>query len=188
MQKPPEITFRDVEHSKELDEMIRNEIKKLEKVCDHMVSCKVTVEKEQKSQEVGNPYKVMVHVTVPPGHEIVSKNKHIKGEVYQPLMVSIRETFDNEQEQLRELVQRQQDEVKSHKNQEINGVVRKLFTESGYGFIENEHGEEIYFHQNSVLNNDFDKIRIGTGVSYFGEMGEKGPQARSVKIINQPGI
>lgn len=187
MQRPLQISFRDVEHTKELDALIRNEVKKLEKVCDHMVGCKVTVEKIQKSHETGNPYRVRVDVTVPPGHEIVSKNKHKKGEATQPLMAAIRESFDNERDQLRDLVQKQQYEVKNHKNKEINGVVRKLFPERGYGFIENEEGVEIYFHRNSVLNNDFDKTKIGTGVSYIEEAGEKGPQASSVKIVNQPG-
>ncbi len=188
MQRPLEITFRGVEHTKELDDLIRNEVEKLEKICDHIIGCKVTVEKIQESQEKGNPYMVRVDATVPPGHEIVSKNKHSKGEVVEPLMAAIRESFDNEQDQLKELVQKQQYEVKDHKTEELNGVVRKLFSERGYGFIENEQGEEIYFHQNSVLNNDFDKVKIGTGVSYIEEMGEKGPQARSVKIINQPGV
>ncbi len=186
MQKPLEISFRGIEHTTELDDLIRAEAEKLEKVCDYIIGCRVAVEKIQQSQRKGNPFRVRVDVTVPHGHEIVSKNKQSKEQVYQPLTTVIHQTFSNEREQLKELVHRQHNDIKRHTKQKTNGIVKKLFEEEGYGFIEGLQGQEIYFHKNSVLNNDFERITIGTGVRYTEEMGEKGPQASTVKIVNKP--
>ena len=66
------------------------------------------------------------------------------------------------------------------------GIVQKLFIEDGYGFIRTiDTSDEIYFHKNSVLHNDFDKIKVGTGVRFVSEIGDKGPQASSVEIIDK---
>jgi len=42
-------------------------------------------------------------------------------------------------------------------------------------------------HKNAVLHGDFDCVEIGTGVRFEEEMGEKGPQASTVQIIDKPG-
>jgi hypothetical protein len=38
-----------------------------------------------------------------------------------------------------------------------------------------------------VLNNDFERLTVGTEVRYDLEMGEKGPQASSVQIVGKLG-
>ena len=50
-----------------------------------------------------------------------------------------------------------------------------------FGFIETNDGREIYFHRNSVLNGDFAKLAVGAHVTFAEEMGDKGPQASTVK-------
>jgi cold shock CspA family protein len=44
---------------------------------------------------------------------------------------------------------------------------------------------EIYFHRNSVLDADFDKLKIGTEVRFVEEAGDKGPQASTVKVVGK---
>jgi cold shock CspA family protein len=50
----------------------------------------------------------------------------------------------------------------------------------------NLKGEDVYFHKNSVLHNDFGRLTKGTGVRYNEEMGQKGLQASSLKIVDKP--
>ena len=65
-------------------------------------------------------------------------------------------------------------------------IVDKLFIEQGYGFIRTiDTSDEVYFHKNSVLHNDFSRIKIGTGVRFVSEIGQKGLQASSVEIIDK---
>ena len=59
---------------------------------------------------------------------------------------------------------------------------QNLILMNDYGTIETPDGREIYFHRNSVLNADFDRLENGASVRFTEEMGEKGPQASSVHI------
>jgi cold shock CspA family protein len=52
----------------------------------------------------------------------------------------------------------------------------------GYGFIETADGREIYFHRNSILNDDFGRLRIGAAVRFAEESGDRDPQASSVWV------
>jgi len=61
---------------------------------------------------------------------------------------------------------------------------RKSSTRVGYGFLTTPEGRELYFHRNAVLGRDFDKLEVGTEIRYDEEMGEAGPQATSVKVID----
>jgi cold shock CspA family protein len=55
----------------------------------------------------------------------------------------------------------------------------------GYGFIESSEGVELYFHRNSVLKASFEKLAVGTEVSFVEEKGDRGPQAAVVRIVGR---
>ncbi len=187
MQLPLEISYRNVNKTEALESLIHEKTEKLEQVCDYMTSCRVAVEEIQKHQRSGNPFRVRVDITVPPGHEIVAKKEPGEEEMHKQLPTVIRDTFDAARRQLQELVERQREEVKSHPEQQVEAVVGKLFRKHGYGFIRTIDGREVYFHKNSVLNDDFERLEVGTGVRFEETEGEKGPQATTVQIIDKPG-
>jgi cold shock CspA family protein len=60
------------------------------------------------------------------------------------------------------------------------GTVTELSPEGGFGFLEAE-GRGVYFHRNSVLAGQFDRLRIGSRVRFADEAGEKGAQAIPVR-------
>jgi cold shock CspA family protein len=101
----------------------------------------------------------------------------------------IRDVFDGAEKQLRKLVEKQRGEVKTHEEQQPVAIVSSLFKEDGYGFLKSVTDDrEIYFHENSVAGNEFERLEVGTGVWYQAELGEKGLQATTVRIINKPGV
>jgi len=187
MQVPIEISFRGVERTPAMESLIREQADKLEQVCDHITSVRVTVEKPSEHVSTGNAYRVRVIARIPPGHELVASRDPGGGEMHDPLEKIIRETFHALWRQVKEVKQRQKGEVKKHPAQEAAGIVTKLFKEEGYGFILAPEGHEIYFHRNSVLHNDFERLTIGVGVRYFEESGKDGPQASTVDIVDKPG-
>jgi len=67
-------------------------------------------------------------------------------------------------------------------------LVVRVFRDKGYGFIKTVEGEEYYFHKNSVLHDDFERLKIGTEVRFAEELGREGPQASSVQIVNKRGV
>jgi cold shock CspA family protein len=187
MQVPLEISFRDIEKSDAIETLIREKTQKLEKICDYMTSCRVAVAKPQKHQQSGSPYRVRLDVRIPPGHEIVVKREPGEGDMHEPLDKVIRGVFDSAWRQVKEIVERQRDDVKTHPQQEAGGLVDELVQSEGYGFLRTVDGRRVYFHRNSVLNDDFDRLEVGTGVRFVEEMGEDGPQASTVQIVDKPG-
>jgi cold shock CspA family protein/ribosome-associated translation inhibitor RaiA len=187
MKVPLEIAFKGIEHTEEIEALIREEADKLERVCDYLISCRVAVEKRQQHQEVGNPYRVRIDLTVPPGHELVVKREPSKGDMHDPLSIVLKHAFTSAARQLRKLVELQRGAVKAHPEQQVTAVVHKLFPQEGYGFLRTvDTQDEIYFHRHSVLHDDFDRLTIGLGVRYTAEEGEKGLQATSVQIVDTP--
>jgi cold shock CspA family protein/ribosome-associated translation inhibitor RaiA len=187
MNIPLEIRFKGIGKTKEINNLIEEKAGKLERICNYISSCRVAVEKPQRHQRSGTPYRVRIDITVPPGHELVARREPSHGDVHQELAAEIREAFEAAERQLKELVDRQRGETKAHPHHQVSGIVNKLFKEDGYGFLRTLDGREIYFHRNSLLDSDFDQLTIGTGVNYTEHMGEKGPQASAVRVSGKPG-
>jgi cold shock CspA family protein len=62
------------------------------------------------------------------------------------------------------------------------GEVVKLVPSLECGFIRAADGRDIYFHANSVMNDGWKKIQVGSRVRFAEEMGENGPQASTVHL------
>jgi cold shock CspA family protein len=41
----------------------------------------------------------------------------------------------------------------------------------------------VYFHRNSVLDDAFDDLEVGSRVAFVEERGDKGPQASTVQVV-----
>jgi cold shock CspA family protein len=63
--------------------------------------------------------------------------------------------------------------------------VAKFLAGDNCGFIETADGREVFFHRNSVLDEAFDRLTVGSEVRFVEEMGEKGPQASTVRLIGK---
>ena len=187
MQVPLEVTYRDVEKTETLETLVREKVAKLEQVCDRLNSCRVAIEKIHDRPSSGSPYRVRIDMTVP-GQELVAESNPGEGIQYIEVQPVIRDAFDAARRQLQEISERQRNRVKTHEAQDMTAIVAKIFRDEGYGFIKTFDDREVYFHRNSVLHDDFDRLEVGTGVHFFLEDGEEGPQASTVKIVNKPGV
>ena len=188
MQQPLEITFRDVERTPSLEKLIYKEASKLDKAHNNVIRCRIAVEKPHEYQKTGNPFRIRLEILVPKNPEIVVTRDPSDEEMHNPLEFIIKDTFKTAKRRLRKLEDRQRWDVKKHPEQETTAVIEKLFQKEGYGFLRTVDGQEIYFHRNSVLNDEFDRLEIGTGVNFVKKMGKKGPQASSVRLVDKPNI
>lgn len=187
MQVPMEISFRGVRRTAELDRLIQKKAAHLDKVCKTLISCRLAVEQPQAHQQNGNPYRVRLDLRVPPGHELVVRSKPREHPMHEDLHAVVTETFDAAERQLRKLVEQMHGRVKAHPDQQTGAFVTRIFRDQGYGFIRGLDGTDYYFHRNSVLHNGFDRLDVGTGVSFVAETGQEGPQASTVEIVDKPG-
>jgi ribosomal subunit interface protein len=188
MQVPLEISYRDVHKTESIEALIREKAAKLERIDDHINSCRIAVERPQKFQSHGNPYRVRITLRVPPGHELAVHREPSKGDLHSDLESEVRAAFDAAERQLKELKEKRRSDVKQHPDQQMQATIERLFPEQEYGFLRTLDGRQVFFHRNSVLHNEYDRLEIGTGVRYSEEMGVDGPQASTVEIIDKPSL
>ena len=62
------------------------------------------------------------------------------------------------------------------------GTIKKL-TDKGFGFIDTDSGQDIFFHHSNLEGVSYDELQEGQRVSYTEGQGPKGPRAENVKVI-----
>ncbi len=176
MQRPLKITARDFTLTAAIEQQIRDRVAALERFDDRMSGCEVAVEGHVGHHRHGGPFKVRVRLTVPRGEFEV--NRHSDDD----LAVAIRDAFDAARRRIEDHARELRGQVKTHEEAPRARVTR-VFPQEGYGFLTTPEGDEIYFHRNSVMPPGFDHLAIGAEVRFVPEMGDGGPQASTVAIV-----
>jgi cold shock CspA family protein len=187
MNVPVELTFRDVPKTDAIEALVLRHASSLERFCDHVSSCRIAIERPQCHQRAGNPYRVRIDVTVPPGHELVVSQDPLDNDLHADLTTVINHAFKAMRRRLQRLVDAQRGDVKPRS--EPRAIVVRLFRDQDYGFLKSPEGRELYFHRHSVLHDAFDELDVGTEVRFAEAEGEgvMGPQASSVQVVAKPG-
>jgi cold shock CspA family protein/ribosome-associated translation inhibitor RaiA len=200
MQLTPTITFHGVERTSALEAEVMRRVRKLETYYPRIIGCRVLVDLVQRHHESGNRYHVRIDLTVP-GEGIVVTHEagphatalDIDAEKLtkaaesdaerKHAVVAIRDAFDVARRRLQDCARRQRGSVKTAARA-ARGRVSQLFPIDDYGYIQAEDGHEVYFQRSSVLRNDFDRLAVGTVVSFAEARGDKGPQASTVRLAH----
>ena len=64
----------------------------------------------------------------------------------------------------------------------MEGKIKKLIWDRGFGFITGEDGKDIFFHRSSLDGDFFNALKEGTSVEFDLETGPKGQRAVNIKI------
>lgn len=187
MQVPLELSYKDVPRIGWIDSYVAERVERLDRLSDDIIACRVAIEREQHNHVKGNPYRARVEVTLPQKKDLVADKTGTVENLDVQLRPIIRKAFEAVEKQIQKETARRRGEVKHH--EEPQALVVRLFEKDGYGFIKSPvDGEEYYFHRNAVLHDDFERLNPGTRVRFTAEMGEDGPQASTVQIIDKPGV
>lgn len=62
------------------------------------------------------------------------------------------------------------------------GVIKKLISDKGFGFIAGDSGE-LFFHHTAVEGVSFETLQEGQAVEFTEGRGPKGPRAESVRVV-----
>jgi cold shock CspA family protein/ribosome-associated translation inhibitor RaiA len=199
MQIPPTITFRHLGGTDALETDIRKRLDQLERYCPSIMSARVVVEPAERHHRAGNRYHIRIDLTVPGeviaiAHEASlrstaralaasrTRKQDEPGLATRRLGVAVREAFEVGRRRLQDYVRRRRRDVKQHAPRSVGRVVR-LFPAGAYGFLETDDGHEVYFHRNSVLDDAFASLAIGSRVAFVETRGNKGPQASTVRRV-----
>lgn len=180
MQIEPQVSFRNVNRTDALDSTILEGIEKLTAVHDRITSVRMAVEDQGGSGTQDHLYRVRIDITIP-GAEVVVKETPSDGP-HPPLSQVLNQAFEAARRQLKETRMQRRGKVKDHSPRAV-GRVTRIFPGEGYGFIEDDRGREIYFHQNAVARDGWERLDTGHPVEFEEEQGDKGPQAVVVYTV-----
>jgi cold shock CspA family protein len=186
MEIAPEIIFHDVDRADWIEAYVLERLRHLERFARGMTRCRVTLTRES-AQQTGSRYSVLVEVHLPPQHDLAAKKQKDIAEMPTQMPALINLAFGAIERQVKKAAQLRRGEEKAHEaDGQPHGVVEKLFDGEGYGFIRTiEDDRQFYFHRNSVLHDEFDRLAVGTEVRFTPELGADGPQASSVQVVGK---
>ena len=67
----------------------------------------------------------------------------------------------------------------------MQGTIKRVIRDRGFGFIRAADGQEVFFHRSSLQHMNFDSLKEGENVEFDMERGEKGPRATTVRLIEK---
>lgn len=190
MQIPPEISFHNLDPSPEAETMIREHVMRLERIYGRMIACRVRVDQRNRNTNGTIPPVVHIEISVPGRKDIVVAHEpeHLQRKFQAPdLHNAINEAFRIAERSL----SKYKDKVSDHgcaamvheAANEFRGQVAELTPDDDFGYLITKEGGLLYFHRNSLLIGDFDSLNRGDEVSYVEIMGDTGPVASKVRVL-----
>ena len=64
----------------------------------------------------------------------------------------------------------------------INGTIKRLVSDKGFGFVVAADGQEYFFHQSACADGRFDQLREGQAVTFDAGQGPKGPRGENIRL------
>jgi cold shock CspA family protein len=177
MQTPVEIDFQGLEAKQELRSAIDTQVTQLEERFGRVTAGRVVLKAPGGHHRTGGLYEINIRLSLPEGREVNIARTPQDDERHSDLNYALNDAFKRARRQLQD----------QHEAQPIATVAR-LDPSGEFGFLETGDGHEIYFHRNSVLDDGFAKLSVGARVIFAEEMGDKGPQASTVKPMGKHGL
>ena len=187
MQTPVEIDFHGMPATPQLQNSIEEHVAELERRFGNITACRIVVKSPGGHHRKGGLYEINIRVALPDGREVNVERTPVEDERHGDLAFALNDAFKRARRQLQDNVRELEGQVKQHEVQPL-GTVKSINTAGDFGFIETNDGREVYFHRNSVLDDAFERLAVGTRVSFAEEMGVKGPQASTVKLAGKHGM
>jgi cold shock CspA family protein len=187
MESPVQIEFKGMNATERVREVVTTHIAGFEERFGRVTACRVIVTAPSERHRTGGLYEVNIHLTLPNGREVNVGRTPKADERHSDLIFAINDAFHRARRRLQDHVRRMQGQIKTHDDVPL-GTVSQLEPIDGFGMLTSADGREIYFHRNSVLNGAFLKLKIGTRVTFAEEIGNKGPQASTVKLLGKHGM
>jgi cold shock CspA family protein len=183
MQTPARIEFENLTPSSELQAAIDQHISELEKRYGRATAGRVIVRGPSDRHKTGGQYQVSIRLALPEGREVDVGQTPKEDERYADLTFAVDDAFKRARRQLQDQVRVMSGQTKYHEEEPV-GTVLRIDPSGEFGFLEAADGHEIYFNCNSVLEGRAN-IAVGARVSFVEELGEKGPQASTVRVLSK---
>ncbi len=190
MQTPVEIDFQGLQANEQLRDCVTRNVAALEQRFGRITACRVVVKGPSERHRKGGAFEVTIRLSLPQGREVdIGRSEgrvrdvDTDNRLLDPV-VAINDAFKRARRRLQDHARRMQGHVKAHDAPPVATVAR-FDAAAGFGFLETGDGREVYFHMNSILDGNARHVAPGTRVTFFEEMGDKGPQASTVRVLGK---
>ena len=184
MQTPVKIDFQGMDAKPDVRAAIAKHVAQLEDRFGRLTAGRVVLKAPGGHHRTGGLYEINIRLALPEGREVNIGRTPQNDERYADLNFALNDAFKRARRQLQDQARKLQGQVKQHEGPPM-GTVKEIDPLGEFGFIEASDGREIYFHRNSVLNGGFADLSVGARVTFAEEMGDKGPQASTVKLMGK---
>jgi cold shock CspA family protein/ribosome-associated translation inhibitor RaiA len=193
MQVPLEIALHNIESSDWAEQEIRSRVADLERLYDRLTSCRIRIDQRANNSAGTIPPVVHIELGIPGRKDLVVSHEpdHLQRKFQRPdLHNAINEAFRIAERRLLDVKEqrdgRSKDAHHDLPNQSL-GQVAEITPEQDFGFLMTKEGSLLYFHRNSVLSGDFDRLERGDEVHYNEDVGDTGPIATKVRVKRDVG-
>ena len=190
MQTPVEIDFQGLKADERLRACVMKTISALEQRFGRITACRVVIRAPSERHRTGGVCEVAIRLSLPQGREVdigrSEKAEKADNRLADPV-VALNAAFKRARRRLQDHARRMRGDVKSHDGPPV-ATVKRFDEAGGFGFLETQDGREIYFHRNSVVDGGARQVAPGARVTFCEEMGDKGPQASTVKVLGKHGL
>ena len=182
MQTPLQLEIEGFRPSAHVRQLIEENVAKLERRYGRMTACRVAIFAPDSHHRKGESYFVTIRIALPSRRDVSVKPPPANRDARQSdVIFAIGDAFRRADRQLRDHASQMKERVKTRAG-EPSGKILRLDPKGEFGFLESEDGREIYFHANSVLDGKYKRLKPGVKVRFHEEVGEKGPQASTVRL------
>lgn len=179
-----EIAWHNLEAAPHVEARIEQRAARLQRIMDRITHIRVVIEAAHRRHQKGNRYEVRLDVGVPGGNLAVDRHPG-DDRAHTDVLVTVRDAFDAMERQLKRWVQ-QHGGRPVIQEAPLQGRIDELDAEAGSGQIATTDGRLVYFHRNSVVAGDFERMSVGDTVELVVDPGEDaaGAHASTVRPIS----
>lgn len=188
MQIPLSISFHNCDGSEAVEDHVRDHVSRLEGIYDRLTACRVRIDQRADNVNHSIPPVVRIELSLPGRKDIVVAHEpdRLQRKFQRPdIRNAINEAFRIAERQLAEYKEQLNDRTAPERHeaaQEFLGQVAEINPQDDFGFLLTKEGSNLYFHRNSMLNGDFDRLKRGQPVTYVEDVGDTGPIATKVRV------
>lgn len=181
MQTEPVISFRNLDASPAVTELVGRRIAVLERLHDRLTGCEVTLEAPQKRKSSGRVVKARLTLHIP-GGDFHAERTVAQGSARDDLLLAVNRAFSAAEKHLKRHKKKLGMVEVKHHPPVLHGEIATLEPELGYGYLRADDGREVYFQREALTSDDWDRLTRGTRLRFRELQGDKGPYATGVTL------
>ncbi|MGJ8561797.1 MAG: HPF/RaiA family ribosome-associated protein [Litorimonas sp.] len=179
MQIAPIISYRNIDPSPAVSELVTRRIGVLERISNRITGCEVTLDAPQKRKIHGRVFRARLNLHTP-GPDFSVSREVAQGSARDDLLLAVNRAFSAAEKHLKRQKKKMGGVEVKHHPPILHGKITLIEPELGYGYLRADDGREVYFQRDSLTSDIWNDLENGERMKFREQDGEKGPFAVGV--------